>query len=420
LLDKATGMNFVVFAEITGSLNVEHLLAAMELARQAHPLLRVRIEQDAEGELYFRPSGEPLRLEQIAVDQDSWRTPIEQELARPFAADETPLVRFRALQFTDRPRSVLALTFHHVIADGRSATSLLREILQYLVAPETGKHFQAGAIHPPMHEVFPPQYDWQRHPETARSMAAVAKAEMQRHGRAATLPWLDRKQARRSPRFTQIVLDAATTASLIRRCKANRATIHGAIGAAQLLAKHRSAGEAAPLALRLGSPADMRPYLSAEISTDSLGLFVTILNSTYLVGGEQSFWELARQVSSDLRRQLERGDGHLMFEQAKPELIPPSAAGIGEFANAISNTPHSSMISNIGLVERVDQALKVEAISFVLCPTPFQIVFSAVSTFNGRLIINVAYDEAKLSSENALQLAQWMRQALLDASGDNV
>jgi len=76
------------------------------------------------------------------------------------------------------------------------------------------------------------------------------------------------------------------------------------------------------------------------------------------------------------------------------------------------------MISNIGVVEAVDVAAKVDAISFVLSPMPYQIVFTAISTYDGKLIINLAYDAAKLTPEHAAQLAHWMEQALLTACAE--
>lgn len=416
MLDKVSGMNFVVFAEINDAINTDHLRAALTQAQQAHPLLRVRIEQSAENELRFEPSDAALGLKQTAVNRQNWQEPIEHELANPFAPEEAPLMRVCHLHFTDQVRSVLALTFHHAIADGRSGATLLREILHYLGAPDLQTHFQNGAAHPPLHSAFPLQYDWQKNPDTATRLAILKKTEIKRYGRSAQLPWLDQQQLRRVPRYRRIELDGATTARLIRQCKIRGVSVHGALSAAQLLAKYLSATEDGPLTLSLSSPADLRAHLSPKIPTTSLGLYVTILASTYQVNGMQSFWDVAREVGADIKRQLERGDGHLLYEHIKPEAFPLNEIGMAEFGKAMLSTPQGSMISNIGIVEPVDAAQKVESISFVLCPMPYQIVFSAISTYNGKLIINMAYDAAKLSPEKALQLADWMEQALVNAS----
>jgi NRPS condensation-like uncharacterized protein len=418
MLDKVSGMNFVVFAEINDEINIDHLHAALMKAQQAHPLLRVRIEQSAEGELRFEPSDAVLGLEQIPVNQQNWQEPIENELARPFTLEDASLMRAGYLHFTDQTRSVLALTFHHAIADGRSGTVLLREILHYLVAPDMDSHFKTGAVHPALHQAFPVQYDWSSNAQTVADLAMLKKTEIKRYGRPAPLPWLDQQQAQRVPRFQRIELDADATQRLLRQCKSRGISMHGALSAAQLLAKYKSTAETEPLTLSLSSPADMRPYLSSEIPTSGLGLYVAILASTYQVNGMQSFWDVAREVGIDIKRQLARGDGHLMYELIKPDDFPLTADGMSEFAKLMLKTPQGSMISNIGIVEAVDAAAKVESISFVLCPMPYQIIFNAVSTYDGKLIINMAYDAAKLKPENAKRLANWMELALLDAAED--
>lgn len=416
MLDKVSGMNFVVFAEIAEVLNIEHLYAALEKAQHAHALLRVKIEHTPDGTLRFEPSDSALHLKKIAVSRHNWQEPIEHELARPFSLSDAPLMRIHYLQFTDQTRSVLALTFHHAIADGRSGATLLREILHYLNAPNLDMHFQNGAVHAPLHHAFPPQYDWQKNPETAVNLAALKKSEIKRYGRSASLPWLDQQQKNKVPRFRRIELAADTTARLIRQCKLHGATLHGALSAAQLQAKYQSTAESGALTLSISSPADMRAYLSSTIPTTGLGLYVTILASTYQVNGMQSFWDVAREVGADIKRQLDRGEGHLLYELIKPEAFPLNTEGMAAFAKNMLSTPQGSMISNIGVIDQVDVAGKVESISFVLCPMPYQIVFSAISTYGGKLIINMAYDEAKLSDENATQLARWIEQALLAAS----
>lgn len=415
LLDRVSGMNFTVFAEIAGKVDPQRLQSALTLAQQAHPLLRVTVAVREPDELWFEPVETALSFESIAVTGANWQAPIEAELSHVFEPGAAPLMRCRHLSFSDNERSVLALTFHHAIADGRSGTALLREILHYLAQPDASSHFTTGAIHPAMHSVFPAEYRWQEQPEAAAALHATRKAELKRYGRPSDLPWLAQQHTQRLPRFARIALDVDATARLLRQCKQNGATLHGALSAAQLLAKYRTLAADAPHTLSLGSPADMRPYLAADVPSDSLGLYVTLLFATYQVGGGQTFWELAREVSADLKRQLARGDGHLLFSHVQPQAFAPTAEGIAAFSSLMLASPQSSMISNIGVVDTVTEKAKVEAISFVLCPMPYQMVFSAVSTYAGRLLINMAYDGAKLEEAKAVQLAQWLKEALMTA-----
>jgi hypothetical protein len=54
---------------------------------------------------------------------------------------------------------------------------------------------------------------------------------------------------------------------------------------------------------------------------------------------------------------------------------------------------------------------------------PYQSLFNAVSTYKGRLVLNLGYDAGKLAEETARQLAAGIRGALegaLDADGPPV
>ncbi|MBI1892394.1 MAG: hypothetical protein HYS18_17250 [Burkholderiales bacterium] len=408
LLDRVSGMNFVVFAEISGTLDEMRLRDGLRKAQEMHPLLRAKICANPHGELRFEPDGETLDLEIIAVAENNWQAPIEKELCYRFELTEAPLMRCLYLRFTDGSRSVLALTFHHTIADGRSGTALLREILHEVFDIGREKQADRGRIHPAMHDAFPEKHQWHRQPEAFMALAETRKQELKRHGRPAALPWLNQQQTRREPRFIRIELDAP---ALVARCKQHGATVHGALGAAQLTAQFKAMGECAPQTLSFGSPADMRPYLDGGISATGLGLYVSLLFATYRVG-EIPFWELARAIGSDIKKQLTRGDGHLLFTQIQPEMFPPTEEGIAAFAKLMLASPQSTMISNIGVVEPIQGTSAVEAISFVLCPMPYQVLFTAVSTYRDRLIVNLAYDAAKLSPAHASSLAAWIRQAL--------
>ena len=69
-------------------------------------------------------AGLPIMLECRQTSPGSWQSWIEHELGRPFGLDEAPLLRCKYLHWSSPDRSVLALTFHHAIGDGRSGVEL--------------------------------------------------------------------------------------------------------------------------------------------------------------------------------------------------------------------------------------------------------------------------------------------------------
>ena len=59
----------------------------------------------------------------------NWRGAIERELQRPFAPGEAPLARF--IWFAGSGgKAVAAMVFHHAIADGRSGTAVMLDVLR--------------------------------------------------------------------------------------------------------------------------------------------------------------------------------------------------------------------------------------------------------------------------------------------------
>jgi hypothetical protein len=89
---------------------------------------------------------------------------------------------------------------------------------------------------------------------------------------------------------------------------------------------------------------------------------------------------------------------------------------MARFAKSILATWQNTMVSNVGRLAAIDSDPAVDAISFALCPMPYQTLFNAVSTYKDKLLLNVGYDASKLSREIAIELAAGMRDALQKAA----
>ncbi|HSN78823.1 MAG TPA: condensation domain-containing protein, partial [Rhodoferax sp.] len=131
--DLVSCMNFVVFAERRKHLRPERLSQALDLVQQENLLLKAGIRWTQEGGLCFvHAPGRPVELRCHSVTPGDWQHIIEQQLSEPFPAEAAPLMRCLYLQMQAPARSVLALCFHHAIADGRSGTALLRRLLSVM------------------------------------------------------------------------------------------------------------------------------------------------------------------------------------------------------------------------------------------------------------------------------------------------
>jgi hypothetical protein len=118
LLDKLYCLNFVVFAEVEGQLDSSKLTAALATVQAENPLLRARIAT-VRAQRWFQALPQALApLQQLVLKLAHWRTEIERQLQLPFDTAHAPLARVIWFKGASR-KSVLAMTYHHAIADCR-------------------------------------------------------------------------------------------------------------------------------------------------------------------------------------------------------------------------------------------------------------------------------------------------------------
>ena len=416
LADRVSCMNFVVFAELDGIVDARALRAALERAQAAQPLLRVRIAV-AEGAPRFETDERArIPLKEHAVTARDCQAHVERELATAFETNAAPLMRCVRLSFTDAPRSVLVLTFHHAIADGRSGALLLRQVLAEALSiqpPAPGE----PVVHAPLHELFPPQYRWGDRPEAAEAVYEQQMALLARDGPVLPMPWLQATPAVAQPRFERLAVERDATARLRQRCHEHGTTLHGALGAAQLLALHALWGASDARTLLLSHPVDLRSRLARAVPPDYLGLYVSVLASPHRVDAGSDFWTLAREIAGDLRAQLARGEAHLFYALQNLDEVPPGEAGVAWFGKRLRSMLPNVSLSNIGPVEALGGGDRIRSLSFALCPMPFQLAFCAACTYAGRLLINLTYDARKLPPRDAARMTADLR-ARLETQAD--
>jgi len=417
LLDRVSCTNFAVFAERAGHLDPDRLRDALAAIRTEDSLLQVSIARSPENGLRFaRGPEKPIELRAVDTTADDWQPWIERELGRPFADGASPLVRCLYLQWPNPQRCVLALTFHHAIADGRSGTDLLRRLLGHLAAPRPLRDVSTAAPLPPMHDVFPARFRWAEQPEAAEQALGVLWQDYRRNGEPTRLPWLVTRATDRVPRFLRVVLPQDVVDRLLAASRQHGTSLHGALCAAHLLAEHRLLATTDRTRLFLSCPVDMRPHLSPEQPTAPTGLYIALIYASYEVDRATALWNLAGEVTSYTRQQLARGDGHAFFTLYGLDRVLAEPEGMTRFTKMVLSTPQGLSVSNVGRVPSVESDPEVDAISFVLCPMPYQSVFSSISTYADRLIINTVYDAGKLADETAQALTNGVHELLLAAA----
>ncbi|HOB63232.1 MAG TPA: hypothetical protein PKI41_14105 [Candidatus Competibacteraceae bacterium] len=403
-MDHVSSMNFMVIAEGVGELDDAAVRAALARAQQEHVLLRAAITTNAEHRLIWTPAPDaPLDYQVVVVESD-WRTPLAEALVRPFPLGSAPLVRAMRLNQADG-RWTLALIFHHSAGDGRSGCQLLADILVNAAQPDRPLTPHPG--YRPLHDCYPPSYVGDAGLEAIQNFKVQRKSELVRYGKFDDFPGFDRHAPTTQPRFQTLRVEPERLERLVERCRAVGATVHGAVSAAQLIAVQRAFGDAAPRTLGMTTPADLRGYLREPLGSDSPLMCATLLSTVYRLDADSDFWILARTVSDDLKRLLQRGDGHLFYGLfPSPADFPATPEGIAAFKKMMEIAPQVTLVSNVGRLAPLSAAtpFQVEALSFALCPMFNHLLFNAASTFEGRMTLNVNYDAARLPSERALPL----------------
>ncbi|WP_296495213.1 condensation domain-containing protein [Rhodoferax sp.] len=407
--DLVSCMNFVVFAERRGQLEHGRIRSALDLLQQENLLLQASIHWTQENGLCFAHApGRPVELRCQSVTHEAWQRTIEQQLSEPFDAATEPLMRCLYLEMPSPARSVLALCFHHAIADGRSGTALLRRLLSVMAARHEPPLRTGPSALPAMAKVHPARYRWSEQADTARALKATLVADYRRHGPLPAIPWLASEAAERTPRFIRLSLPAEATRHLLAAARARGTTVHGALCAAQLLAQSRLQPGLQATSFFLSCPVDMRVHLEPVQPESPTGLFVSLISATFSVSADTDFWQLARDIITQTRLQIARGEGHLLFNLFGLDGSPVLPEQLASFKKRTLGSLPNTMVSNVGAIATVTEDPAVDAISFALCPMPYQTLFTAASSYHDQLILNVGFDAARLTESNARILAQHM------------
>jgi NRPS condensation-like uncharacterized protein len=406
LLDRLYCLNFVVYAQLEGALPQRALAKALATVQDEHPLLRARIEV-ADGRAWFRPVARrlaPIVAQRLALA--GWRRAIERQLQRPFAAGTAPLARF--LHFRGPgAKSVAAMVFHHAIADGRSGTTVLLDVLR-------------RATHLPA----PPDYR-RAHPSSQSLDLIHAKSPVLSVLQEARFWWAKGKDALRFARqlpdydatpsaapdirIIAFSLPRAATASLAATARLRGTTMQGALGAAQLLALNDEFAARAPRPLALNSLADLRGVLAGNLTERDLGLYVTTLCTVHALPEDPDFWSLAREVRDALAATIESGDANLIngVYPANP-LLEPGEDVARLVQRVVALAPPSSMLTNIGRVGVVDLGARcrIRELAFAVSPPAQHPICVTSATYEGALSLNLLHDRNKLPAARAKAIGQ--------------
>lgn len=409
LLDRAGSLNGAFCAKVTGPLEPDLLRRALDRVQAAHPLLRVRVEAK-DPPAFTSADVPPIPLRVVDRRGEAhFLSELEDEINRPFAWHEGPLVRAALLR--GEGCSELLVAYHHMIADGASGPYLIRDLLRTAADLLEGKPSPGPAPapeRPALEALLPP---------SARGVAALrgvavsaARNLLTAARRPAKLP-VDRSAppGLRRSRLIHHQLGADESDALARRCRERGVTIHGALAAAVLQGAAdslRAAGKD-PGALVCSSPVNLRPYLQPRIG-DEIGCFVSAVLTPLPVRAGEDPWALAHRAKAAVSAAIERGE-HLAAVHMQ-SLLRAATASPHRFSWAAEELfPAAVAVANIGRLDIPDTygPFRLEAVEGGVAVN----VISGTSlclcarSFAGRLSLTFVGAEPLLSRARAEELS---------------
>lgn len=404
LLDKLYCLNFVAYAELEGSLDRDDLQAALASVQEEIPLLRARIRV-VDKVPVFEPvaaADYPLQIESRGLY--GWRKQLEQQLEQPFAPEQAPLARF--LWFGGKTsRSIVAMVFHHPIADGRSGMSVVLDVLRRAVGkgePFAYRKDRASAQ----------DLDLIRQQNPARGKLKEIRFWLEK-GRevlsfASQLSGYDMSPAdSRQTHSIEKVIPRTRSTALLKACRTRQTSVHGALGAAQVLALNDEFRAVKSRVMALNSLADLRGVSEGNLTEKDLGLYVSTLTTVHKLDANPDFWQLAGEIRDQLQQIINSGDGNLIHSfYPQNAFFTPDTRGAGKVQRIVALAPPSSMLTNIGQLGKIglSQQLRLCKPGFLLSPPPQYPICVTASSYDERLLLNLLYDRGKISNEQARRI----------------
>lgn len=296
------GMIDVNLIRVEGSINGAILQQTLDVLQKRHPLLQVHLVKSADG-VYFQSQGTtkiPLSIID-KQDESQWLNIAHDELHQKFSNNTNPLCRVTLLNSTiPGGMSEIIVTFHHAIVDGLSSITFINELLSYYDKIKV----EGDISEIPIMEFLPPV-------EERLNKNLIHQNNNNKTDQKSLKPQVfietEAPPTERKTHFITQNFSREITLRLKQRCRQEKTTIHGALCAAMLLVTAKIAFNNTSITLSCGSNINLRKYCQPEISSESLGCFISTVEEIHTLNKSRDFWDLARECKSKINQSINRG-----------------------------------------------------------------------------------------------------------------
>jgi hypothetical protein len=308
--EETGAANTGILLGVKGPLTPKMLRTAIDVMQARYEVLRTHLVW--RDDRYVLASGAP-HIPLRVLSHEEAPNPIsiiEQEMITPFEVRKGPLARFTLIEGEKGSNYCqILMCFEHAISDGVTLNRWVNDILPSCQTLARGEQIRASAPQGLVvlsEDSFPPQYRGFR--GLARLIGYVLPLRARELFGGLSNLNNDKDTAPVEKRRMLLVskeLSKVTATILEKRCREEKTTVHGAFMAAMLMSSARMTGGSGRFYTH--SLVDLRGKVEPKVGYDQSGCYLSVAGTFHRVSPDRTFWDLAREVSGELRRAVESG-----------------------------------------------------------------------------------------------------------------
>lgn len=267
------------------------------------------------------PQGVEVLEVPLTPDQNPLWPQVAQDASHlPFPLNQGPLWGLWLAQPTDPGEdSRVVFQLHHTISDGTTMSLLVHNLLQA---------YRRLAQGLPLDDPNPQPFTapWEQRVGARLTLGAILQAGGRILGRmfVSSTPFGEQPAAlaQRRHQLSPRIMSQAQSAALLAKCRAEKTTVLGALGAALLVVAARHAQGRPPWRFQLDTNVDMRAQCLPPAGPEDPGMFISSVSWFFWIKREPDFWEVARHVKQKLQARIDAGDARthpLMLRWFRPK-----------------------------------------------------------------------------------------------------
>lgn len=415
IADQLAPLHILARVRVHGSITAARVRAGLDEVQHRHPLLRVAVAAEPDGTApRFVPVPTPIPLRVVeSADPDTWLTEIDEvELREPFDWHSGPLARAVLITDSTGQTSDLVVTLHYAIADGESAMSVAKQVLQ--VASGDGPELAPAPVRPGPEQLFPAKFQGAKGiGRTVGSLLRDQKSQLNRPRRLEPTELVP--PARRRSRVVHRGLDADRLDALSAGCERNGVGLQAALSAALLVAAARESGTYRQSWYTVGSSVNFRDHLDGAVADTEVGTYQGMIATPAKYAPWSSLWQIAGEIEREYGARMDRRD-HLaalnLLQVAAPKSVAASASTVKLMD---TRGPGHLCMTYLGRYAFPDKigSWQLSGAQFVSGMSVSGFIMATANATHGELSFNIGYVEPAVSRERAERLADESVRALL-------